>query len=135
MSALSQYYGEILPSLGIAISDAVATVMQQNLKQKIEQMAKENVYSSASGYARGILGTQPFLFSTAAGFSLAVTSNAPMQGTNYGVSETTFVEQGMGNYHMPFARPFMDQARDEYVDGQAHSDLAAVLAAHGFTVI
>ena len=134
MSCVSQYEGEILPSLGAAISDAVATRMTDGLKNAIQQKAKDVVYSSASGYARGILGTLPYLFATAAGYGVTVTSFAPMQGTNYGVSETSFVETGMANYHMPGPRPFMDEGRDEYANGQAKDDLASVLMAHGFQV-
>lgn len=135
MSCMSQYETIILPSLSAAITEAVATRMTEGLKNAIHKKAQDVVYSSASGYARGILGTDAYLYAYPSGWQVVVHSTAPMQGTNYGVSETTFVEAGMANYHMPGARPFMNEGRDEYADGQAKDDLAAVLTAHGFTVI
>ena len=37
-------------------------------------------------------------------------------GTDYGVPEVVFVEEGYPEYNMPGPRPFMEKARNQYVD-------------------
>ena len=47
--------------------------------------------------------------------------------------EVPIVESGEG-YNQPYPRPFMNEARDEYVDsGKAGHDLIAALESTGFT--
>ena len=47
--------------------------------------------------------------------------------------EVPIVESGDG-YNQPYPRPFMNEARDEYVDsGEAGHDLIAALESAGFT--
>lgn len=48
--------------------------------------------------------------------SVTVMNVTPMQGTDYGVPEVVFVEEGYPEYNMPGPRPFMEKARDQYVD-------------------
>lgn len=48
--------------------------------------------------------------------SVTVMNVTPMQGTDYGTPEVEFVEGGYPEYHMPGPRPFMEKARDQYVD-------------------
>ena len=48
--------------------------------------------------------------------------------------EVPIMESGDG-YSQPYPRPFMNEARDEYVDsGKAERDLIAALDSAGFTV-
>lgn len=137
MSAVSQFNTRIWPSLTAAVRTAVATTMTDGFKRAIKKEAQEKVYAAYSpkkGPRRGIIGDEGNLFATAAGFVLTITNNTGMQGPNYGVSETTFVEGGLGNYNQPFKREFMEPARDKYVAGEASEDLAAALRAAGFVV-
>ena len=41
-----------------------------------------------------------------------------MQGTDYGVPEVVFVEEGLPNYNMPGPRPFMEDAGQLFADGE-----------------
>lgn len=136
MSAVSQFNTRIWTSLTAAVRTAVATTMTDGFKRAIKKEAQTAVYEAYSGGGprRGMIGDESNLFATAGGFVLTITNNTGMQGTNYGVSETTFVEGGFGNYHQPFAREFMEPARDKYVAGEASEDLATALRAAGFVV-
>lgn len=58
-----------------------------------------------------------------------ILNDTPMQGADYGVPEVDFVEQGMANYHMPSARPFMEDAGKEFADGEGSSILQSYLDA------
>lgn len=46
---------------------------------------------------------------------VTITNITPMQGKNYGIPEVVFVEEGLESYHMPYPRPFMEPARDDFV--------------------
>ena len=73
------------------------------------------------------------MITTVEGLTLTLENAAEPQHAN-GVDLTPIVEEGDPDWHQPFARPFMDEARNEYVDnGKADNDIAAALRAMGFT--
>ena len=47
-----------------------------------------------------------------------ITNITPMQGTDYGVPEVVFVEEGFSNYNMPGPRPFMEEAGAKFAEGE-----------------
>lgn len=136
MSAISQF-SEWYARLQGGVTTALEGPLQDGLKRKIKQKAKVNVYDAyaSSGPRRGQIGGPENLEGQVAGMTLTVTNITTPQGTGAGMSEPSFVESGAANYRQPFARPFMDEARDEYAAGEAKEDLADALRSMGFTVV
>ena len=54
---------------------------------------------------------------------VTITNITQMQGTDYGIPEVDFVEEGLENYNMPYARPFMEDAGKEFAEGEGSSIL------------
>lgn len=136
MSAISQFtvwYQRLLGS----VENALNGPMQDGLKQAIREEAQTKVYDaySSTGERRGKIGAAENLQGEVIGHQLRITNVTQPQGSGARMTETSFVEQGAGNYRQPFPRPFMDEARDKYADGQAQIDLENALRSDGFTVI
>ena len=137
MSFVSQYLLEVKPQIERAIDNALPD-LAQGLKQKIEEKARQNVYSypataSAMAKRRGMLGGAANISMHMGDKELTLINETTLQHAS--AKETQIVEEGWGNYRQPGPRPFMDEARDEYVDsGEADATLANVLRSYGFTV-
>ena len=141
MSVLQDYL-RIRKLLDSAIGNALKDDVADGLKDVIQKKAKENVYSYPASpdamYKRreesGGLIDDATMLTTVDGLTLTLENAAEPQHAN-GVDLTPIVETGDSAWHQPFARPFMDEARDEYVDnGEADSDIAKALKSMGFTV-
>ena len=64
---------------------------------------------------------------------VSVTNITEMQGTDYGVPEVDFVEQGLTAYQQPYPREFMEKALIEYLtSGKADATLQGFLRSRGF---
>ena len=140
MSVLQDYL-QIRGLLDSAIKNALRDSVADGLKEAIQKKAKENVYiypaSPSAMYKRreenGGLIDDTTMLTTVDGLTLTLENTAEPQHAD-GIDLTPIVEEGDPAWHQPFARPFMDEARDEYVDdGKADSDIAAALRAMGFT--
>lgn len=140
MSVLSEWalwYQE----LQAALTDAVSGPVTDGLKQEIRKQAQKRVYDaySSTGTRRGQIGAAHNLeasaYYEADGMSLKIQNVTVQQGAPSGKSETQFVESGDPAYRQPFARPFMDEALEEYAKNQGPMDLEAALRARGFTVV
>lgn len=127
--------------LEMAVSEALAGPVADGLKQAIKKSAKKNVYDaySGGGYRRGKIGDPENLngygLSEVDGFTLKIRNVTQPQGGPANMTETSFVETGAAAYRQPFARPFMEEGRDEYVQNQASDDLADALRSRGFDVV
>ena len=135
MSVLSEWalwYAE----LQSALTDALSGPVTDGLKQEIRKQAQKRVYEaySSSGPRRGQIGARQNLEASVNGFDLEIHNVTVQQGSPSGKSETNFVESGDPAYRQPFARPFMDEALEEYAKNQGPMDLEAALRARGFTV-
>lgn len=136
-----QDYMQIRGLLDAALENALRDNVADGLKKAIQEKAQENVYSYAASpsamYKRreenGGLIDDATMITTVEGLTLTLENAAEPQHAN-GINLTPIVEEGDPDWHQPFARPFMDEARNEYVDnGKADSDIAAALRAMGFT--
>lgn len=94
-------------------------------KNKIDEVSGR--YSGA--YSRPLLFGNGVYEPTIGDDFVEILNDTPMQGTDKGVPEVDFVEQGMTNYHMPEARPFMEDAGEEFADGEGSSILQSYLDA------
>lgn len=136
-----QDYMQIRALLDAAIENALRDNVADGLKKAIQEKAQENVYSyhasPSAMYKRreenGGLIDEATMITTVEGLTLTLENAAEPQHAN-GIDLTPIVEEGDPDWHQPFARPFMDEARNEYVDnGKADSDIAAALRGMGFT--
>lgn len=124
MSLLSDYMSIVRPKIDLAISNAMYAWVGP-FKSTID---------SVSGQLSGS-SSRPMLFGhgsykDAVGSNyVQITNVTPMQGTDYGVPEVVFVEDGMTNYHMPGPRPFMERAGTEFAEGEGSSILQSYLDA------
>lgn len=136
MSLVSEYLTAIKPRMDDAINNGVAK-LADGLQETIQEMARDKVYNAyGPGHRRGIIGNRENLEVQIGFREITVTNKTPLQGTDYGVSETDFVEGGYSNYNQPFPRPFMEPARDDFVDsGKADAIMADALRAAGFDVV
>lgn len=110
MSLLADFETIILDGVYIAISNAMPQVGQE-LKEAIDEKASgiDGPYSRPALFGRGTYS----VFNDA--LSATVWNRTQMQGTDYGIPEVEFVEEGYPEYNMPGPRPFMEPARDEFV--------------------
>ncbi len=141
MSVLQDYL-QIRGLLDTAVENALRDSVADGLKEAIQKKAKGSVYSYPASpsamYKRreenGGLIDDTTMLTTVEGLTLTLENTAEPQNAN-GIDLTPIVEDGDPAWHQPFARPFMDEARDEYVDnGNADSDIVKSLRAMGFTV-
>lgn len=141
MSVLEDY-AQIRGLMDSAIGKALGDEVASGLREKIQQKAHEKVYSypatPSAMYKRrmedGGLIAEGNLAASVSGLTLSMENTSEPQHAG-GAALTPVVEEGWSNWHQPGPRPFMDEARDAYVDsGEAESAIAAALAAAGFTV-
>lgn len=114
------------------------------IKAQIEEAVQEAMYAWVTPFEHtidevsGEFGgscSRPLLFGSGVysdfvGADFVIIENeTPMQGTNYGVPEVIFVENGLSNYHMPSARPFMEEAGEKFANGEGESILQGKLDA------
>ena len=111
MSLLYEYETIILDRVYNAIESAMPQVGQE-LKEAIDEKASgiDGPYSRPALFGNGTYS----IFNDA--LSVTVWNRTQMQGTDYGVPEVEFVEEGYSEYNMPGPRPFMEPARDEFVE-------------------
>lgn len=103
----------------------------EELKQEIDEYARDTYLGGASESRPMLFGNGSYtVFHDA--LSVTVWNRTPMQGTDFGTPEVDFVEEGLAEYNMPKPRPFMEKARDQYVDsGRADNVIQGVLDAAG----
>lgn len=137
MSVLEDY-AQIRGLMDSAIGKALGDEVASGLRKKIQQKAREKVYSypvkSKRRMENGGLIAEGNLAASVSGLTLSMENTSEPQHAG-GAALTPVVEEGWSNWHQPGPRPFMDEARNAYVDsGEAESAIAAALAAAGFTV-
>lgn len=135
-------YMQIRARLDSAVSEALQGTMAENLRNFIVQSAYMNVYSYPAQmadlrrYEAGGLIADENLPASVSGTTLTIKNIAGLQDPSDGSPLAPIVESGNRAYRQPYPRPFMDEGRDEYVDGgYADIDLAEALRAAGFTVL
>ena len=111
MSLLAEYETIILDRVYRAIESAMPQVGQE-LKEAIDEKASgiDGPYSRPALFGNGTYS----IFHDA--LSVTVWNRTQMQGTDFGTPEVEFVEEGYSEYNMPGPRPFMESARDEFVE-------------------
>ena len=127
MSLLAEYETIILDRVYRAIESAMPQVGQE-LKEAIDEKASgiDGPYSRPALFGNGTYS----IFHDA--LSVTVWNRTRMQGTDYGTPEVDFVEGGYPEYNMPGPRPFMEKARDQYVEsGRPEQVIQGVLVAAG----
>lgn len=138
MSVLQDYL-QIRGLLDAAIENALRDNVADGLKKAIQEEAEKRVYdaypvSSKRRKEDGGLIDDATMITTVEGLTLTLENAAEPQHAD-GIALTPIVEEGWGSWHQPYARPFMDEARDAYVDsGDADRDITDALKAAGFTV-
>ena len=115
--------------------DRVYPAIESAMPQVGEEL-KEAINDKAAGYtgprSRPALFGNGTYFISPSRLSVTVINETRMQGTDYGVPEVDFVEMGLENYNMPGPRPFMEPARDEYVEsGRPDAIIQSALSAAG----
>ena len=141
MSVIQDYL-QIRSALDAAVGTALQGPVADGLKKAIQEEALENVYSyeaSPSAISKrreknGGLIDESTMLTSVDGMTLTL-ENASQPQHAEGIALTPIVEEGWSSWHQPYARPFMEEARDDYVDnGDADRDIADALKAAGFTV-
>lgn len=137
-------YMEIRQRLDAAITVGLELDVANGLSQKIYEKAVENVYSyNPSFFSRredfGGIGAATNLDASVSGNVLTIRNTTGLQNLYGGDDDSPLapiIEEGVEAYHMPYPRPFMEEARDEYItSGEAAEDLANALRRKGFEVI
>lgn len=129
-----------------AINEALENGVAEGLKKAIAQQAESAVYSYRPGFEsrREEAGgtTDPGNMTVSVGhLELTLDNRTGLQnlfGGNDPSPLVPIIEEGVEAYHMGKAgpRPFMDDARDNYVDdGDAGREIAQALMSAGFEVI
>ena len=128
----------IRPRIDAAVDGAMQRI-GDGLAEEIGRQATERVYAyPATAWAmsrrRYAIGGKENMNVLPGHYEVQVTNETVMQG---GIpNEATMVEEGWANYRQPGPRPFMDEARDAYVDsGKGDRELAEALRAAGFEVL
>ena len=118
MSLLSDYSSIIRPKIDNAISNAMYEWVEP-FKETINDVSG----AITGAYSRPLLfGDGEYSESIGSDY-VQITNNTPMQGTDYGVPEVVFVEEGLANYNMPGPRPFMEEAGQKFAEGEGESIL------------
>jgi hypothetical protein len=139
MSLLTEFDSAIT-KIDVACMAAVEGGIRDALLKKIEEKAKDNVYSygaSARAMAerRGTIGTKGVMEIEAGGgageFWLVVTNRAFTQNPAP-AEESDIVEEGYANYNQPGPRLFMQVAADELMEsGEVDAILQQYLSMYG----
>ena len=123
MSLYSDYKLLIKPKIDLAISSAMYAWIDP-FKQTINEVSGR----ISGAYSRPMLfGNGEYTVEEIGENYVSITNITPMQGTDYGVPEVVFVEEGFDNYHMPGPRPFMEEAGQTFADGEGTSILQEYL--------
>lgn len=125
MGLLSDYTALIKPKIDNAISYAMYA-FEEPLKAQINLTSGE--YDGPSSQ-RALFGGGTYEAEVGSDY-IAVTNITEMQGTDYGVPEVVFVEEGFDNYRMPGARPFMEEAGKIFAEGEGEHILQTYLDAY-----
>ena len=122
MSLLSDYTLIIRPKINVAISQAMYA-FEEPLKEQINLTSGnyDGEYSRRALFGGGVYEA------SIGSDSITMANITPMQGTDYGVPEVVFVEEGFENYHMPGPRPFMEEAGQIFADGEGEHILQTYL--------
>lgn len=128
---LAEDYLLIRESVISVIETGALEAIGEELKQEIDEYARDTYLGGASNSRPKLFGNGDYtIFHDA--LSVTVWNRTVMQGTDYGTPEVDFVEGGYPEYNMPGPRPFMEKARDQYVDsGRADNIIQGVLNAAG----
>lgn len=139
MSLTEQYIDKIKPEIDAAIEGALPT-MTDHLCEWIYQMSWDKVYSYPAAEPclserRHRIGGRENLEVTYTEQGFSVKNITEMQFDD-GPPEVDVVEQGMAKYNQdyPGPRPFMEPARDWFMEVDADDDIANALRAAGFEV-
>lgn len=135
-------YARIRAKLDGAITSGLHNQVAEGLKERVKEKAYAKVYSYTPGpdflrtrrYEWGGLADPNNMIAYVEGTTLTLDNVTGLQNSAQTRLEVPIVESGDG-YNQPYPRPFMNEARDEYVDsGKAEHDLIAALESAGFTV-
>ena len=125
MGLLVDYVGIIRPRIDTAISYAMYA-FEEPLKEQIDLTSGE--YDGPMS-RRELFGGGTYEANIGED-AISITNITEMQGTNYGVPEVVFVEEGFSNYHMPGPRPFMEEAGKIFAEGEGEHILQTYLDAY-----
>lgn len=136
-------FNEIMAKAKMSINDALAGPMADGLQEKVQAKAMEQVYSyNPDFYSRreadGGLIDKANMPTTVSDMVLTLENTTGLQnlfGGNDSSPLTPIVEEGVGAYHMPYPRPFMEEAEEEYASGEGEAEIKRALAAAGLTVL
>jgi hypothetical protein len=125
MSLVTDFTSIIRPKIKLAISSAMYAWIDP-LKETINEVS-----GGISGeYSRPMLfGDGEYTVEDIGEDYVSIRNITPMQGTDYGIPEVVFVEEGYENYHMPGPRPFMEEAGQTFADGEGSRILQEYLDA------
>lgn len=141
MSITSDYL-QIRAKLDTAITAGLQGKVADGLKEKVQTTARNQVYNYVTDPAtmtkrrmeNGGLIDPSTMLTSVDGTTLTLQNTSEPQNAE-GILLTPIVEEGWSSWHQPYAREFMDDARDEYVDnGDAKDDLMDAIRSAGFTV-
>lgn len=113
MSLLSDYTSIVRPKIDNAIADAMSAWVDP-FKKTINEVSGE--YDGPRSM-RMLFGNGEYSEEVGSDY-VSITNITPMQGTDYGVPEVVFVEEGFSNYNMPGPRPFMEEAGAKFAEGE-----------------
>lgn len=138
MGSILSEYNSIHDSLLQAISSVLPTLADE-LEAEVNRQAEKNVYSY--GATPQAMNTRRWTIADGDNFEreygedyVSITNVAEMQGTDYGIQEVDFVEQGLQNYNQPYPREFMNKGLEEYTkSGKADKAVAESLERYGLT--
>lgn len=122
MSLVTDYLTDIRPKIDAAISVAMYAWVEP-FKKHIDVVASE---FNGPRSRPMLFGNGKYTENIGSNY-VTINNITPMQGTDYGVAEVVFVENGMANYNMPGPRPFMERAGQEFADGSGSQILQAYL--------
>ena len=126
MSLVTDFTSIIRPKIKLAISSAMYAWIDP-LEKTINEVSAS---LQNEGYTRpALLGDGEYTVEDIGEDYLRITNITEMQGKNYGVPEVDFVEGGYSNYHMPYPRPFMEEAGQTFADGEGSRILQEYLDA------
>ena len=113
MSLVEDYYFEIKPRINQIIANTMYEWVDP-LKETINKVSGR----IKGDYSRPRLFGDGTYQETVGYDYVEINNNTRMQGSDYGVPEVVFVEEGFANYNMPGPRPFMEEAGQEFADGK-----------------
>ena len=127
MSVFTDYMTLIRPRIDAAIESAMYAWVEP-FKTTINDVSGA---LPSQGYERpALLGDGDYDDDVGSNY-VTITNVTVMQGSDYGVPEVDFVEQGLPNYNMYNIgpRPFMETAGQEFADGEGSRILQQYLDA------